>query len=349
MAGNAAKPLRWGILGCGFISGDFVRAMESCQFPNEVHAVAAANSLERAREFHNGHFRDEAKKERVQCYGSYSELLSRDDIDVVYVGVANHLHKSTVVQALNAKKHVLCEKPMAVNAKEVREMIEAAQKNKCFLMEAYWSRYFPVWEHIRNQALGEIGGARTVLCDFGINIERVKNTPKEHGGGYLLANGCYAVMFAQFAFKGEKPKEIIATGQLDENGIDIWANVVMKYSDNRMASVFYHGLQTTPCQASISGPNGQIKLPEYFWSPTVLSKTIGEEEPQTLEFPLPDQKQQFFYPNSVGLCYEADHVFECLRHGKLESPVTTMNDSLQFAEIFDEIRSQLGLHFPQDK
>lgn len=74
------EPLRWGILGCGFISGDFVRAMDSCEHPNEVHAVAAANSLSRAHEFRNGHFQDEKSKERVTCYGNYGDLLAREDL-----------------------------------------------------------------------------------------------------------------------------------------------------------------------------------------------------------------------------------------------------------------------------
>lgn len=165
----------------------------------------------------------------------------------------------------------------------------------------------------------------------------------------MLANGCYAVMFAQFAFGGERPKEIIATGQLGENGCDIWATVVLKYSNNRMASVFYHGLQQTPSQASISGPKGQLKLPEQFWSPSKLVKTLdATKASETLDFPLPDSPHLYFYPNSVGLCYEADHVYECLRDGKLESPLTTLDTSLQLAELFDEIRKQLGVHFPQD-
>ncbi|KAI1695401.1 oxidoreductase family, NAD-binding rossmann fold domain-containing protein [Ditylenchus destructor] len=320
------RPLRWGILGCGLISGDFVRAMNSCRHANEVHGVAAADSLERAIIFRDKHFTDEHKKRLVKCHGSYEELLARNDIDVVYIGVANHVHKSAVVQALNAKKHVLCEKPFAVNAREVREMIEAARRNQRFLMEAYWSRFFPVFEHMRHEALESIGGAQVVTCDFGINVERVKNTPLEQGGGYLLANGCYAVMFAQFAFGGERPKEIVATGNLDDKGIDIWANVVLKYSNDRIATVFYHGLQVTPCQASISGTKGYLKLPEFFWCPSKLE--IKRQSDQTansttLEFPLPKTEHTFFYPNSVGLCYETDHMYECLRDGKSEITALT--------------------------
>ncbi|KAI1695157.1 oxidoreductase family, NAD-binding rossmann fold domain-containing protein [Ditylenchus destructor] len=351
MSSSIERPLRWGILGCGLISGDFVRAMNSCRHANEVHGVAAAGSLERAVVFRDKHFTNEHKKGLVKCHGSYEELLARNDIDVIYIGVANHLHKSAVVQALDAGKHVLCEKPMAVNAREVRAMIEAARRNQRFLMEGYWSRFFPVYQHIRKEALEEIGGAKVVTCDFGIIVERVKNTPLENGGGYLLANGCYAVMFAQFAFGDEKPKEIIVTGKVDEKGIDIWANVVLKYSNDRIATVFYHGLQATPCQASISGPNGYIKLPECFWRPPKLEKKIqSDQTPKstTMEFPFPKTEHTYFYPNSVALCYEIDHIYECLRDGKLESENTPLACSLQLAEVFDEIRAQLGVRFPQD-
>ncbi|KAI6204267.1 hypothetical protein M3Y94_00653100 [Aphelenchoides besseyi] len=348
-APSTDSPLRWGILGCGNISGDFVRALTVCKHRNEVHGLATSSSIERAREFRDKHIFEDEAKERAKCYASYAELLAKKDIDIVYVGVANHLHKSTVLQALEAGKHVLCEKPLALNCHEVSEMIEKAKSKKVFLMEAYWSRFFPVWRQIKAQGVKEIGEANVVLCDFGINVERVRNTPRENGGGYLMASGCYSVMFAQFVFDEEKPEEILANGKLDENGIDIWANITLKYSNGRVANLFYHGLQETPCQASINGPKGQLKLPQCFWSPSKLITRINGEEERVCDFPLPATELEFFFPNSVGLCYEADHVYECLQQEKLESEIMPLKTSLQLAEIFDEIRSQLGVHFPQDK
>ncbi|KAI6242576.1 Trans-1,2-dihydrobenzene-1,2-diol dehydrogenase-like isoform X2 [Aphelenchoides fujianensis] len=305
------SPLRWGILGCGNISGDFVRAMTVCQHKNEIHGLAAASSLERAEVFRNEHFGADdscVAIQRAKCHGSYAELLERKDIDVVYVGVANHLHKPVVLQAIEAGKHVVCEKPLALNRAEVAEMFERAK--------AKGVRFFPVWRQLKAGAIAEVGGPNVVLVDFGINVERVKNTPREQGGGYLMASGCYAVMFAQFVFDEEKPEVIVANGQLDEKGIDLWASITLKYSGGRVANLFYHGLQETPCQASVNGPKGQLRLPEAFWSPSKLIVQSGGEEPKTHDHPLPATDLKFFFPNSVGLCYEADHVYECLKQGE---------------------------------
>lgn len=120
--------LKWGILGCGKISSDFVNALTS--FTEDQHKVVAcaARSLESAKEFSE-------KYGITKAYGSYQELVSDPEVQVTYVGSVNNQHLSLVKLALENGKHVLCEKPMGINAREVKEMIECARSKKLFCME----------------------------------------------------------------------------------------------------------------------------------------------------------------------------------------------------------------------
>jgi len=188
-----------------------------------------------------------------------------------------------------------------------------------------------------------------LLCDFGFTANAVNKTELAWGGGYLLATGCYPIMLASWVFKGQRPVKITAHGGLGEKKTDLWASVTLEYP-NAIAQLFYTGLTSTPNTASISGPKGHLRLPEFFWSPSKLVKEIQGGKSELLEFPVPGSgfNQKYNYPNSNGLFYEADHVYQCLKEGKLESDVMSLDESLLLAGIFDEIRRQLGVLFPQD-
>ncbi|CAI9620713.1 unnamed protein product [Staurois parvus] len=134
-------------------------------------------------------------------------------------------------------KNVLCEKPLAMNLTEVNELISAARKHNVFLMEAFWSRFFPVYEKIRSllnqKALGEV---KIVRAEFGVNLLHVpRSVEKELGGGALLDIGCYCIQFALMAFGGEKPESITAKGFLHETGVDETVTVILQYSGKRQA------------------------------------------------------------------------------------------------------------------
>jgi len=235
----SGNELRWGILGCGNISGDFTQAvMLHGREANVIKAVAASSSLDRAEEFLQHYQLNKYFGPDVKAYGSYSELLADPRIHVVYVGLLNHQHKEAVLQALRAGKHVLCEKPMGVNAKEVRETVSEAKQRGLFLMEAYWSRFFPAWQAV-GESLGQIGGAQCVVADFGCSIHAVNKTQLDWGGGYLLATGCYLHMLASYVFRTadghpQRPTRIHAVGQLlEEQGTDAWANVTLEYEGGK--------------------------------------------------------------------------------------------------------------------
>nr|KAF6268593.1 dihydrodiol dehydrogenase [Myotis myotis] len=159
--------LRWGIVSAGLICSDFTTVLRA--LPRSEHQVVAvaARDLSRAKEF--------ARKHDIpKAYGSYEELAKDPDVEVAYVGTQHPQHKAAVLLCLAAGKAVLCEKPMGVNAAEVREMVAEARARGLFLMEAIWTRFFPAVEALRaTLAQGTLGDLRVARAEFGKDLTHV--------------------------------------------------------------------------------------------------------------------------------------------------------------------------------
>lgn len=306
--------------------------------PSEHHqAVAvAARDLNRAEDF--------AKTHNIpKVYGSYEELAKDPNIDVIYVGALHTVHLKVVLMFLKNRKHVLCEKPLAMNTAEVREMISAARKYDVFLMEAFWSRFFPVYEEIRSLLSQKvIGDVKVARAEFGVDLSGVERTvKKELGGGALLDIGCYCIQFASMVFNGEKPESITAKGFLQETGVDETVTIILQYSGKRQAVLTCTMAAKSPNQAVITGTKGIIEIPSFMWCPTTL--IINGKE---TKFPLPLSSKPIHFFNSTGLSYEAEHVRQCLLKGLKESSVMSLAESELLASIIDEAHKQLGVTYP---
>ncbi|XP_073320828.1 trans-1,2-dihydrobenzene-1,2-diol dehydrogenase [Pagrus major] len=329
---------RWGICGAGKISNDFTVALKSLP-PGDHQVVAvAARKLENAQEF--------AKKHSIsRAYGGYEALARDPDIDVVYIGVIHPYHLSTCLLFMNAKKNVLCEKPLAMNTKEVKQALASAKMNDVFFMEAVWTRFFPASVEIRRLlAQGEIGEVKMVRSEFGLPLHDVaRAVQKELGGGAILDLGVYCLQFTCMVYNGEKPESIQATGICLETGVDDTDVVTLKFSNNRMA-VFTTSLDVTlPNEAVIVGTKGTIRIPEHMWCPTTL--VVNGKETQ---YPVPEPHLPLNFTNSTGMRYEAEEVRQCLLKGLKESAVMSHADSVLLAEVEDEIRRQIGVVYSQD-
>ncbi|KAG7281381.1 hypothetical protein CRUP_020793 [Coryphaenoides rupestris] len=194
---------RWGICSAGKISHDFTVALKS--LPDSDHKVVAvaARNLQDAQKF--------AEKHNIpRAYGSYEELSGDPGVEVVYVGSIHTHHRSLSLLFMNAKKNVLCEKPLAMNSREVKEMVACARANDVFLMEAVWTRFFPASLEIKRLvAQGELGEVKMVRADFGFPMLGVpRSVTKELGGGALLDIGVYCLQFACMVYGGEKPQSV---------------------------------------------------------------------------------------------------------------------------------------------
>ncbi|XP_068587071.1 trans-1,2-dihydrobenzene-1,2-diol dehydrogenase [Cebidichthys violaceus] len=329
---------RWGICSAGKISHDFTVALKTLP-PQEHQVVAvAARKLKEAQEF--------AKKHSIsRAYSSYEELAKDPDIDVVYVGVIHPYHLSTCLLFTNAKKNVLCEKPLAMNTKEVKEILSSAKRNDVFLMEAVWTRFFPASVEIRRLlAQGEVGEVKMVTSEFGVPVIHLpRSSQKELGGGALLDLGVYCLQFICMVYNREKPECIQAMGVCTETGVDETVVVTLKFSKNRMAVFTCSSGIELSNDAIIVGTKGSIRIPAHMWCPTSL--VVNGKETQ---YPVPDPCLPLNFLNSTGMRYEAEEVRQCLLKGLKESAVISHADSLLLAEVEDEIRRQVGVVYSQD-
>ncbi|XP_066288263.1 trans-1,2-dihydrobenzene-1,2-diol dehydrogenase-like [Branchiostoma lanceolatum] len=299
-------PTRWGIVSAGKISNDFKVALDT--LPDEEHQVVAvaARSLERAEQF--------AKTHNIpSAYGSYAELAAQEVIDVVYIGATHPQHAPVTTMMLRAGKPVLCEKPMCVNSREARQVISLAKEKNIFFMEAIWSRFFPVYEKVREILdSGELGEVKMVTASFGINFDGVPRfRDRSLAGGSLIEIGIYPIQFTTMVFGGEEPQEITATGHLIDTGVDEAASIVLKYSNNRMAVLTCSMSTTLAQEAYVYGTKASIKIPN-FWCPT---KVIAQDG--THEFPLPPPGKPLNYFHSTGLRFEVMEVRRCLQEGQI--------------------------------
>ncbi|XP_054714004.1 trans-1,2-dihydrobenzene-1,2-diol dehydrogenase-like [Uloborus diversus] len=329
---------KWGVVSAGKISHDFVTAVRSMQSNEHEFVAIAARNLDSAKEFASRHGISKA-------YGSYEELAKDPDVEVVYVGTIFPYHFPVGKLMLENGKHVLMEKAMCLNSKQTKTLVDIARKNGRFLMEAIWSRFFPVYKTLKDLLQkGTIGDIVHVDVTFGkplLHAERL--VKKSMGGGTVLDLGIYVLNAVNFVYNGEKPSKIVAVGHLNDEGVDIGMASSMQFSNNRTANVATTATAEMPNELVITGKKGHIKVLSPMWCPTVI-QTPNE----VLEFPLPDTIAPCNFENSSGLRFEAMEVRKCIQKGELESSIMPLKDSITLSEMIDEIHRQIGVSYPDD-
>lgn len=327
-----SEPIRWGILGTGFIANQFAEGLQA--LPDAELRAVASRSQGRANAF--------GEQYNVpQRYASYAELAQASDVDAVYVATPHSSHKENTLLCLHNGKHVLCEKPFALNAAQAREMVALAREKALFLMDAVWTRFFPAMGKVRDWlAEKAIGDVLLVQSDFGFRMPEVDPTHRLFdpalGGGALLDVGIYPVQLASMVY-GKEPQNIASRATLGSTGVDELSVTVLQYSDYEMATVTTALQVDTPHEARILGSRGMILIPDW-WHPTQLTLRIAGETPQTFNFPI----------EGNGYNYEAAEVGRCLRAGRTESPIMPLDETLIIMETLDRIREQWGLRYPDE-
>jgi len=337
------QELRWGIIGCGVISHDFVLSLRNSKQPHKVVA-AAASSLDRAQ----GFVKDlgiEAK-----AYGEYSELLQDTNVDIVYIGLLNDAHLEWILKSLDADKHVLSEKPMVINANQLQQIMDKSKEKKKFVMEAFWSRFFPAWRKIREIIESkELGELKVVGMNFGEYV--AENRFHLHKNeSPMLDIGYYVTGLAMYAFGEEKPEKVEISGEKNSDGCDLWGNITLKFSGGRHALLYYNGTMRASTYAYLAFEKGLIELPYFFWCPegfTMIKGEIEKGEKKTFDFKLKDN-EGYNLNHCAGLHYEADHVFEKISEGETESPIMPLRNTKQILEILDELRKILGVEYKHE-
>lgn len=336
-------PLRWGIATVGKISHDFVNALTTLVSGEHVVVAAAARSLDDAKKFAESH-------DIPKFYAGY-ELLAKDpEIDVVYIGSVNAKHYELCVLMLDHGKHVLCEKPLCVNAKQTEALLKLAKAKKLFLMEGIWSRFFPSYVYTKEMiSKGELGEVTEVDVEFGFpltEVEIVRYGPdaRQLGGGTILDLGVYTIQVSLWAFNSETPEKIEASGVVGEHGVDIGITAKLHFSHGRVANIKTSATKLLRNSTIIKGTKGQIELHD-FWCPTEITDVNGNK----MSWPLPKAKWDFVLLNSCGFRYEASEVKRCIDAGLLESPSVPHEESVRIAKIQDSLRAQVGVKLPEDE
>ncbi len=322
---------RWGIAGTGRIARDFVDGLR--QVPDAQVVAVCSRSEATAKQF-------ATQRGIPRWHGSYEALASDPDVDIVYVATPNSRHRDDTEMYLRAGKHVLCEKPFALNEIEAKSMVATARREGRFVMEAIWSRFLPVYvalgEVLASQPLGAI---THVEADFGfeapVDRQHRLNDPAL-GGGAVLDLGIYCLHFARFVLGGHD--SVTATGELNEQGVDIDATYVLRYSSGAEATLRSTTRHATPCTARIVGERGTIDVERRMHVSPGFTVAIHGEAPR---YHRHDE-------NGQGLRHQVFEVHRCIEQGFVESPRLSHAETLAYASTMDEIRRQLGVRYATD-
>jgi predicted dehydrogenase len=323
--------IRWGIAGPGAIATRF--AVGLADVKGAALVAVGSRSLERAQAF-GGRF------DIPRRYGSYEELASDDGVDVVYVATPHSRHASDTVMFLNAGRHVLCEKPFALNAAQARDMAAAAVANDRFLMEAMWSRFLPAYEALGDfLAEQRIGEPLLVEADFGFRSPvdpSHRHFDPAQGGGALLDLGVYPVQLSSFVLG--TPDAISAQGHVGTTGVDEQVAAVLHHPGGELGVVKAAIRTPMACAARIAGTEGWIQLPAFMHCPdhlTVVDRTGDHVVEAAWE--------------GEGLRFQAEEVHRCLQAGVRQSERMSWRETIAIAETMDEIRAQVGVRYPDEE
>jgi predicted dehydrogenase len=327
------KKIRWGILGCGKIANKFATDL---QLIEDAELVAVAS-----RDVEKGKTFASLFNARLS-FNTYEALASCGEVDVIYIATPHGFHLEHTSLCLQHFKAVLCEKPMAINSKQVKEMIDLARKQKVFLMEAFWTKFLPQYQKVVEliQA-GEIGTIKMIDADFG--FKAVTPTPQRLydvalGGGALLDVGIYPVFLA-LSLLG-RPNELHAVMSPYESGVDEQIAMTLKFKNGALAVLNATFAADTPVEATIVGTEGYIRMANRFHNATSKIELVKDRQPPV--------KIKVHREEGYGYQFEARHVGECLRAGQTESPIMGHADSLLLIETLDRLRASCGITYAVD-
>ncbi len=341
--------VNWGILGAGGIAKAFAAAVGL--LANAQIVAVASRSADKAAAF----IRDNAIAEATP-HGSYEALLADDTVDAVYIATPHPMHAPWAIRAAQAGKHLMVEKPIAMNHAQTLTVIDAATTHGVFLMEAFKDRCHPqthkLLELIRS---GVIGQVRTVRAEFGWGGGDTIQEPDSRifnpglGGGGILDVGCYPVALTRLiagAALGRdfaNPTSVRGVGCVGETGVDEWASAVMLFENNIVAEVACSVRATLENTARVIGSRGSIFLPE----PWLNARDTAQDGRIIV---VNADGEQIYEIDGEHTCfgYETHVASQAILAGQAQAPAPAMThaDSLGQMATLDAWRAELGLKYP---
>ncbi|HEY8821796.1 MAG TPA: Gfo/Idh/MocA family oxidoreductase [Dermatophilaceae bacterium] len=324
---TAERPIRWGFLGAGGIAASM--AADLIHGNNTLYAVAARDAG-RAAAF-------AAQFGASHSHGDYRVVVEDPDVDIVYVATTHPFHREQALMAIEAGKHVLIEKPLALNAAHAGEVLTAARQKGVFAMEAVWMRANPlILKAHEIVTRGVIGDVVAIQADFSIEVafdptHRLYDLA--NGGGALLDLGIYPIHFALLFLGHPDLQQVLGT--LSPTGSDAVAALQWGYRSGAVAQLRCATTAWAPGRATVIGTTGSMSVEPWFVNPERLVVTTSEGESRV---------------EGEGTAYgpQVQEVERCLRAGLLESPLAPHAETIAALELVDRARADLGVRYPSE-
>lgn len=333
-----------GMIGCGVIARKFAEAANGMEGV-EISCITDA-ILDSAKRF-----AEEYQVGRV--VDSVPELLAQN-VDLVYIATPNTTHYELVQQALNAGKHVLCEKPMTVNARETEALAHLASRKGLFLCEGLWTKTLPFYREVKQIiAAGKIGEVRVITADYFFQapwLPKSRLLNPELGGGAILDIGIYELVLANMIL-GTEPVSITSTCHKGETGVDEITSITLKYRDGAIANLICSIRTPAPQKAAIMGTKGRIEIEEFGRAQKGVLYIYGEEKDSSgansgragVRSSIPEGGEviPLYFPHEInGFEYEIDAIRQAIWGGKRECELITLQDSINIHRMIEEARNQ---------
>lgn len=326
--------VRFGVVGTNWITETFLKA--AVQIEDFQLSAVYSRTEEKAKAF--------AGKFGVnKIFTDLEAMAGSGDIDAVYIASPNSLHAEQAVIFMEHKVHVLCEKPIASNTKELQKMIDSAKENNVLLMEALKSTFLPNFKAVQENLhkIGQIRRYFASYCQYSSRYDAYRQgtvlnafDPK-FSNGALMDIGIYCIYPLVTLFG--KPEEVKATGYMLESGVDGEGSIVLTYPD-KDAVVMYSKIANSNLPSEIQGEDGNIFIDKINTPEKVeIHYRNGNREDLT--------QQQM----SDSMYYEAKEFIELVQAGKTESDINSFANSMIAMEIIEEARTQIGVVYPADE
>lgn len=349
----------WGILATGGIAETFAKDLllppssrNVSDVEHRVVAAASSSSADRAQKFLSTIGAPSSSK----GYGSYEELVKDPEVSIIYVATPHSHHYENTLLALEAGKHVCCEKPFTINADQTKHLIKVAKQKGLFLMEAVWIRFFPIVLEIQKLIHQEkrLGNVRRVVSEFGNPFKpdlkhRLYNP--ELGGGALLDLGIYALtwqmltLYADPANHKTPPSVTSSLVKTPITGVDEFTTLILNFAPTHAQGIASTNMTIKTSSAYcvlVQGDKADLTVPFPPYRPE--SYTIHEKDEEG-NYTGKEESKKFDIPGH-GMFWEADACARALRDGKMEEERCSLAESTLTMEIMDQVRKDGDFRYP---
>jgi predicted dehydrogenase len=320
--------LRWGVVATGRISATFTEDL--LRSPDAEVVAVGSRRAETAQAFAD-------RYGITRAHASYDGLVEDPDVDVVYVGSTNDQHHPVAGRALLAGKHVLCEKPLTLDAAQAEDLVALARRQRRLLMEAMWMRCNPgirrVQALVADGALGRVRHVSASLSHVPQPEHRARYVRPELGGGVLVDMGIYPLTLARLVLGWPSDVRVSA---VVAGGVDHSTVIAASWSAGATASLACSLLAELPDDAVVVGDEASVLLPRQFNRPDHLVLRRPGHDDERIDTPF----------QGHGYVHEIAEVTSAVRDERVESALVPHDETLRMMRLLDRLRGDLGVSYP---